>query len=264
MDYTKHYQRLVGRSPKISWNGEKKKQPPSWKYRDSLYREGHRIVPGCLGGKYISENVVYLTPEEHYVAHQLLMKMYPDHKSLVYAAYMMANAKNGGRRQSNKVYGWLRQRAVSLMKEQSKGQRRSPETEIKKGQRISPYTEFKKDQSSLNKGMINITNGDENRIHNPIYPIPPGWYRGQNKTKYTVSELVGTFERTPTTRAKMSASAKERINRIGNPMTSEESRRRVAESKMGRKWYHHPETKQVICVKPEDKPEGFVAGKKAS
>jgi hypothetical protein len=33
-------------------------------------------------------------------------------------------------------------------------------------------------------------------------------------------------------------------------------------SKIGRKWFHNPITKQVICVLPENKPEKFISGKK--
>lgn len=60
-----------------------------------------------MGGTYISTNVSYLTLEEHYVAHQLLTKIYPNNLSLIRAAYMMGNARRG-----NKVYGWLRRKFI--------------------------------------------------------------------------------------------------------------------------------------------------------
>lgn len=76
------------------------------------YTELHHITPRCLGGSDDYVNLVRLTPEEHYLAHLLLVKIYPNNLSLVYAAQMMIP-----RRPSNKMYGWLRRRfaqAVSI------------------------------------------------------------------------------------------------------------------------------------------------------
>jgi hypothetical protein len=66
------------------------------------YTEKHHIIPRCLGGTDEASNLVNLTPEEHYLAHQLLTKIYP---SLVRAAVMMTM-----NRHSNKIYGWLRKK----------------------------------------------------------------------------------------------------------------------------------------------------------
>jgi hypothetical protein len=71
------------------------------------YFESHHIVPKCLGGSNDAENLVNLTPEEHYVCHQLLVKIYPKNRSILYAANMMC-AKNSSHKRSNKLYGWLR------------------------------------------------------------------------------------------------------------------------------------------------------------
>jgi len=66
-----------------------------------------------MGGTDDPENLVQLTPEEHYVAHQLLVKMYPENFGLVSAAMFMAG---GERRVRNKVYGWLKKRYSEYMK----------------------------------------------------------------------------------------------------------------------------------------------------
>jgi hypothetical protein len=68
--------------------------------------ERHHIVPRCLGGSDDVSNLVDLTPEEHYVAHQLLVKIYPKHMGLAYAAIQMSIARP--HRRNNKLYGWLR------------------------------------------------------------------------------------------------------------------------------------------------------------
>lgn len=72
------------------------------------YYERHHIKPKCLGGRDTERNMVYLTPEEHYIAHQLLVKLYPDNRKLLWAALSMSMGPKG--RACNKRYGWLKRR----------------------------------------------------------------------------------------------------------------------------------------------------------
>lgn len=70
------------------------------------YYEKHHIVPRCMGGSDVEENIVRLTPEEHFLVHQLLVKIYPENSKLIFAARIMTV----GRNRKNKMYGWLRRR----------------------------------------------------------------------------------------------------------------------------------------------------------
>lgn len=79
------------------------------------YVENHHIVPRCMNGSDSSENLVVLTPEEHYLAHQLLVKIHKEskfHRQLSFAAQMMCTGHNKGRT-TNKLYGWLRRQCQS-------------------------------------------------------------------------------------------------------------------------------------------------------
>ncbi len=80
MNYTKHYNLLIERA--------KTRHLPK-----DLYIEHHHIIAKCQGGTDNKENIVKLTAKEHYVAHQLLIKMYPKHYKLVFAANMMSSTK---------------------------------------------------------------------------------------------------------------------------------------------------------------------------
>jgi hypothetical protein len=103
MDYARHYRKLIGRARKRRlWD---------------CYFEVHHIIPRCIGGGDEPENLVRLTPEEHYVAHQLLVKMHPKKHKLLYAvrAMTMEAPTHGGNRSKNKLYGWI-QRRFSEMK----------------------------------------------------------------------------------------------------------------------------------------------------
>jgi hypothetical protein len=107
MDYRKHYNILMERSPKIRPKG--------------VYLERHRIIPGCMGGKYTKDNIRFLTPEEHYMAHQLLVKIYPDNRKLVFAVQSMTVDNVLSDRSKNKFYGWLRKKHSKAMSKQMKG-----------------------------------------------------------------------------------------------------------------------------------------------
>jgi hypothetical protein len=95
MNYKRIYDQIVARGKERVLEG---------------YKECHHIVPRCLGGTDDSDNLVNLTPEEHYVCHQLLVKIHPGNDKLVFAATMMAKADRYGYRSKNKMYGWLRKK----------------------------------------------------------------------------------------------------------------------------------------------------------
>lgn len=90
MNYQKIYNLLIERAKNRCIDG---------------YFERHHIVPKCMGGNDAEENLVKLTPEEHYIAHQLLVKIFPTNYALAKAAAMMVS-----NRPTNKMYGWVRRR----------------------------------------------------------------------------------------------------------------------------------------------------------
>jgi hypothetical protein len=92
MNYQKHYDLLIERARNRVVDG---------------YVERHHIIPRCMGGSNEPHNLVVLTAEEHFVAHQLLVKMYPNDGKLAHAAMLMTCIQNG-KRNNNKKFGWLR------------------------------------------------------------------------------------------------------------------------------------------------------------
>jgi hypothetical protein len=96
MDYQKIYDSIIERGKNRILNE---------------YREKHHIIPRCMGGTNDSENIVELTPEEHYVCHQLLVKLYPTNSSLIFAANMLTVPSKYVKR-NNKVYGWLKRKFI--------------------------------------------------------------------------------------------------------------------------------------------------------
>jgi hypothetical protein len=56
----------------------------------TYYVESHHIIPRSIGGDNSEDNLVLLTPKEHYICHHLLYKIYAN-KSMCYAYKMMSH-----------------------------------------------------------------------------------------------------------------------------------------------------------------------------
>jgi hypothetical protein len=115
MNYEKHYNLLIERARNRILEG---------------YQERHHVIPRCTGGSDDAENIISLTAEEHYIAHQLLVKIYPSESKLVYAAKMMTTNKYGHRK-NNRLYGWLRRKFAEARSEAMTGNVISEEQKIK-------------------------------------------------------------------------------------------------------------------------------------
>lgn len=88
--------------------------------------EIHHVVPECFymlrkrkgpagwlpGDCNHKSNLVHLTPEEHYTAHLLLTKIYPDKLALFRAVILMTGRNE--RYTNNKAYGWIRRKNKEL------------------------------------------------------------------------------------------------------------------------------------------------------
>jgi hypothetical protein len=114
------------------------------------YTEKHHILPKCMGGSDDIENIVCLTPEAHYVAHQLLVKIYPDNHKIIKAAHMMTVGRN-----TNKSYGWLKRKHSESMKQRPSN---------RKGVTLSAETRAKMSAAKKGKHWINYTHSAETRL----------------------------------------------------------------------------------------------------
>ena len=69
MNYTLHYNALIAKRIKTPAN------------TTHTYTEIHHAIPKCMGGTDDETNLVCLTAREHYMAHVLLCKIYPNNAS---------------------------------------------------------------------------------------------------------------------------------------------------------------------------------------
>ncbi len=186
MDYSKHYNLLIERARGRLLEG---------------YVERHHVVPRCMGGDDSADNIVELTAEEHYVAHQLLVKMYPDNWLLVYAAQMMTVGRS-----NNRQYGWLRRRAAQAISEANKGN--VPHNKGITGEESHMYgvKRTAETKEKMRQARLGGTSGMKGRV---------AWNRGKKtseETRTKISEAVSKAKRGHThseeTKKKISESMK--------------------------------------------------------
>lgn len=127
MNYQLHYDLLISRA--ISAN-RKRYSKSDERY---VYYEKHHIIPKCVSNNNEKNNLILLTAREHFVAHQLLSKIYKNteyYYQLLCAIKMMCRSSNGQVR-NNRMYKWIKE---SISEEQSRrqtGKKRSEETKRK-------------------------------------------------------------------------------------------------------------------------------------
>lgn len=182
-----------------------------------VYGEVHHIYPKCLGGNDEPENLVRLTPEEHYRAHCLLPFIYTEgegHMKLCCAWHRMRFAQGKDVEVSEEEYGELKRQHAEAMRNallgkpsrhkghtmsqesrekisnRTKGKNRSNETKerirlARTGVKRGPHTEeWKKEMSERFKGRkASYRMTDEiRRKMSEAHKGKPTWNKGKHYT----------------------------------------------------------------------------------
>jgi len=185
MNYIKIYTNLIKRATDRSVPKE-------------VYTELHHIVPKCMGGTDDQHNLVRLTGREHFVAHLLLVKIYPHDSKLVYAAMRMAHQCNSGR-----YYEWLRKRHSENVSDMMLGNKHSLG-------RIRPATE----KEAISNKMKGIPKSQETKAKmsesQKGNKKALGLVRGpmSEEQKFKISEAKRGFKHSEETKRKISEKTK--------------------------------------------------------
>ena len=188
-----------------------------------------------MGGYNGKDNIVKLTAPEHYVAHQLLVMMYPKSRGLVIAAIGMASgySKNMDGRSGNKLYGWLK---TELSKRPMSNSAKDKIAAAAK-QRGPLSVEHRKRISESGKGLKRKPFSDSHRLN-----ISKG-HKGLIRTVEYCDNMrkVKTGTKMPPVTDEWRE--KQRAARIGKPLP-EQWKANLNKSRKGRK--HSEETKEKI------------------
>jgi hypothetical protein len=76
--------------------------------RNLEYFEKHHILPRCLGGTNDKNNLTKLTYREHYIAHWLLIKLYPNEPKIHYSFLCMLRNPHGYRILTSKMFDTIK------------------------------------------------------------------------------------------------------------------------------------------------------------
>jgi hypothetical protein len=128
MEYTKIYNQIIERAQTRKLDG---------------YIEKHHILPKCIGGLDIKENIVELTAREHFLCHMLLCKIYPRENKLKHALFLMAIGKQKIKEKTyvigSRVYDCLRLEYSKMLT----GKKQSQETKNKKSKSMLNAWKYK-------------------------------------------------------------------------------------------------------------------------
>lgn len=223
MNYSKIYDALVA---KAKVRGLDKSQHEG-------YFEIHHIVPRCLGGSDEKGNLVMFTGREHFIAHMLLWKAFPEEISLMRAAMLMSSFWRDsfggvGVRTSSRLYETLREEYAEAVREQVSGENNpfygKTHTEETR-QKIKDWHAANPDHSRNN--MLG-------RKHSPEAIARMSEFQS-NRPPMTdeTKKKIGDFHRGKPKNP--DAIEKTRQANIGRKKTDEE-RKRISDAQKGRPW----------------------------
>jgi hypothetical protein len=203
MDYQRHYDRLI----ETRSNLNRKKG-------SGVYYELHHINPLCMGGDNSEGNLILLTAREHFIAHLLLFRVYPNSIGLSFAFWLMCNS-DSKYKCGSRLYSEMR----SDISEKFKGVSKSESTKKKMRK---PKSESHKVNISL--GLLGIKFTESHRMN--------------------ISKSAKGLVLSDTVKLKMSESRKGDKNSFYGKSHSPETRERLKES-----WKNREESSCPHCNK---------------
>ena len=198
MNYTKIYDNLIFKAKNRILSSE-------------IYSEKHHILPKCLGGKNNIENIVILTAREHFIAHKLLKKIYPNYRKLAFAFFMMNVSSKNHKRITGKKYEILKKNLSELSKGSNNPMYGKTHT-LEAREKIA--------KSKIGKGLY----GNQNGMYGKSHTL---------ETKQKLSKAL-KGKNHPWYGSKHTLEAREKISKskLGKPL-SEETKKKLSKHRAG-------------------------------
>ena len=215
MNYLKNYNDYVEHVKKEMIAGRRPKSYAD-KKNFSDYFEMHHIIPRCLGGNDEEENIVALTAREHFLAHYLLMKIYPDNYKLGLAFATFCMNKNN----TSKAVIYFNSRLYEICKKNidfgatSRGIKRQKEFGEKVSKGIREYFKNETEQHKIERcRSIKENHGDISGEKNGMF----GKKHTEESKKKMSENTKLAFKKNPELAKNQSKYAKEHFKGAGNP-----------------------------------------------
>lgn len=173
------------------------------------YTEAHHIIPRCLNGDDSEENLATLTAREHFIAHLLLCKIYPNHRGLRLALWMMTNVKDKNQKRyspNSRLYEMIRleySESIRGVNSHNYGKKHSEETRVKISQKA--------------KERI----GEKNSFYGKTHSA---------ETREKIKKSVTGLDHSDETRKKMSEDRKGKVSGRKGKINSTEHNKKASES----------------------------------
>lgn len=152
------------------------------------YYENHHIIPRCLGGTDDPQNLIKLTAREHFLAHYLLTKIYPEEHKLFYALLCMIRDPHSNRKYTSRVYELAKKQYAKMqsVRQTNNNMMWTEEAKKKTSERMkgdnNPMRKFPEKNpgwgTSFVKGKKWYNNGVENLYLSPDETVPEGYVLG--------------------------------------------------------------------------------------
>lgn len=213
------------------------------------YCEKHHIIPKCQGGGNEKSNLVKLTAEEHFIAHLLLTRMYPNEYKLARAVTFIKDRNKDFTVRNNKMFGELRRKAAIQNSISSKRENLSAETRLKMSEgcklrvrskeTILKIAQAKKGSKLSAKAKENMSKAQKLRHKlNPLSPESKLKMSMVNKGRKHTEEARKNMSEagkhrapiTEETRLKISEALKKRVRKP----VSDETKKKISETLKGR------------------------------
>jgi len=191
------------------------------------YFEGHHIIPRCLNGQgkssnFMHPNITLLTAREHFLAHWLLHRIYPDNNKIAHAFWQMCSWKRSYQYRitpNSRIYQEAKESIAKIVSKRFTGRALSIEHKKKigdfwRGKKRNKEFGLKisaaqKGREGTHKGWITVTNGEFEKRIKSIDECPIGWKRGRkNAVRESISLTQTGTILSDKTRQKMSDAKK--------------------------------------------------------
>lgn len=220
--------------------------------------ERHHIIPKCVGGTDVRNNIIVLTPREHYLCHWMLAKFYGG--KLWFAFNQMKRIIKGDIKKSS-LYSLARKYVSEQIRSTNTGKIRDEKFCNDVSKRTKNTVVVKESETSNSYFRVSVF--DDEYLNGNLMCYRVGFTHTEN-TKKKISEngTKGTQGyRNTLTGEKVYLKQKPTEQHFIEGILNDDEKDILRKRFTNNKFYTNKNTKEVIRLKDKDVPDGFIVGR---